>query len=395
MIRYCLLLFIAVAAFVFNGCSEEKKETAAPVVQEVPPLPVEVVTVAKENVPLWAEYTGKTEASKRVDISARVSGRLEQILFKEGDYVEKGETLFVIERDTYEAALAEAKARLAKDKASLVLAQKDVERYRPLVAEDLAPRVTLEQNEARVAELEAVIKGDQAKITETETKLSYTVVSAPISGKISRTLVDVGNIVGYGGQTVLTTMVADDLMYAYFNPSESQFQLMRQYKSQDQMMARVRISNKSEGLVDRKPLTGKVDFTDNRVDSMTGTITMRAEVANPDHTVLEGTFVYVELMITDQVSFLMIPPGAVQEDQLGSFVYVVAEDNTAKRVEISIGFENRHYLLVTKGLEGGEQVVISGLAKVRPKTKLSAADVTEKKGVIAVLAEQGLIPGKE
>ena len=394
MIRLYLSVFMAFSVVLLSGCSEEKKEEVA-TVQAPPPLPVETITVNKKKVPIWVEYTGKTEASKRVDVTARVSGRLEQVLFKEGDYIEKGETLFVIERDSFEAAFAEAKARLEKDKASLELAKKDVERYRPLVAEDLAPRATLEQYEARVAELKATLKGDQAKITEAETNLSYTVIEAPISGKVGRRLVDIGNVVGPGSTALLTTMVADDPMYVYFNPSEVEFQAMRQYKSQDTMTARVTIPDRADSMVKRKPFMGIVDFTDNKVDSMTGTITMRAEIANPDHAILEGTFVYVELMITDQHEFLLIPPGAVQEDQRGSFVYVLDTDNTARRVDVGIGYESRHYVMINRGLEGGETVIISGLAKVREKSSLIPTDVTETKGVMATLAEKNMLPGKE
>ncbi|MGA7279619.1 MAG: efflux RND transporter periplasmic adaptor subunit, partial [Desulfocapsaceae bacterium] len=221
--------------------------------------------------------------------------------------------------------------------------------------------------------------------------LSYTEVTAPISGRVSRKLVDIGNIVGYGEQTVLTTIVSDDPMYAYFNPTEAQFQIMRTYKSQDQMDARVAVSGDGTGLVTREPLSGKVDFSDNRVDNMTGTISMRAQVGNADHTLLEGTFVYVDVMVTDQASFLVIPPGVVQEDQQGSYVYVLDENSSAKRVNIKSGYESRYYLIVTEGLQGGEQVLVSGFAKVRQGVKLAPTDATDTKGVKAILKEKGML----
>lgn len=394
MTRNKLLLLITASLLFFGGCTEEKKE-AAPQPQEAPPLNVETITVAKEKAPIWLRYTGKTEATKRVEVRARIAGRLDQVMFQEGDFIEKGDVLFVIEKDKYEAELEQAKARRERDLATLDLARKDVERYKPLVAEGLAPRVTLEQYEARVAELDATIKADIAAIKDAELNLSYTEVVAPISGRASRKLVDVGNIVGYTDQTVLTTIVSDDPMFAYFNPTESQFQVMRQHKSQDQMSARVTIPGDVKGLLEREALEGKVSFTDNRIDRTTGTIIMRAEVANPDHSILEGTFVYVEVMVTDQASFLMIPPVAVQEDQQGSFVYVAGQDQTAKRVDIKAGFESRHYLLVVDGLEGGEQVIISGFARLQPGVKLAPTDVSSTKGVLAELEKQGMLPGKE
>lgn len=383
-----LLLLFPLLTFMLAGCNEDKQQQPAP--QPPPPMKVEAITVNMEKLPIWLEYTGKTEATKRVEVRARVSGRLDDVLFNEGDYVEKGALLFILEQDKYEAALAQAKAQLERNRATLLLAQKDVERYRPLVAEGLAPRATLEQYQAREAELVASIKSDQATIRDAELNLSYTKIVAPISGRISRKFVDVGNIVGYGEQTVLTTIVSDDPIYAYFSPTETQFQVMRQYKSRDRMAARVNIPGNLKGLLERKPLVGEVNFTDNRIDQNTGTVTMRAEVANPDHSILEGTFVYVEVMVTDQVSFLMVPPSAVQEDQRASFVYVVGENNTAERVDIKRSYESRHYLIVSEGLKGGERIIVSGLAKLTPGQAIDPVDVTQTKGVRARLAAQDM-----
>ena len=138
MTRLWLIFLLVIPSFLV-GCSEEKKQQEAPAAaQEMPPLPVEFITASKEQVPIWIEYNGQTEATKRIEITARVSGVLEEVLFNEGDYVNEGDTLFRIEKDTYEAALAQAKANYERDKASLSLAQKDVERYTPLVEEDLS-----------------------------------------------------------------------------------------------------------------------------------------------------------------------------------------------------------------------------------------------------------------
>lgn len=392
-IRFSVMLMFCIS-LMLQGCSEEsdKAETAP---QAPPPLPVEVVAANKDQIPIWLEFTGKTEATKRVEIRARVSGRLEQIHFQEGDLVQKGETLFTLEKDQYEATLAQAKAQLQQSEATLSLARKDVERYAPLVAEELAPRATLEQYQAKVAELEAAIKANNATIREAELNLSYTDIIAPISGTISRSLIDIGNIVGYGEPTLLTTIVNDNPMFAYFNPTERQFQLMRQYKSKDKMDARVSVREKTDGLLKRESLKGLVGFADNKIDQQTGTITMRAEVANHEHTMLEGTFVYVEVMVTDRPSFIMLPPSVIQEDQRSSFVYIVGEDNLAKRVDVEKGYENRHYAMITKGLKGGEKVIVSGLAKVANGRNVQAADVTETKGIRAQLAELGMLEKTE
>jgi RND family efflux transporter MFP subunit len=369
-----------------SGCSSDKKEPQAP--QAPPPLQVETITVQKEQVPIWLEYTGKTEATQRIEVRARVSGSLEQVLFKDGEFVDKGQRLFVIEKTSYQASLDQALAQLEHDKASLKLAETDVNRYKPLVEKDLAPRATLDQYVAKADELRAVLKSDQAAIREAELNLSYTEVLAPESGRVGRKNVDIGNIVGYGEQTLLTTIIFDDPMYAYFNPSEEEFQIMRQHKSVDKMAAKVRVPDNRGHLVQREAYTGHVDFGDNRVDRMTGTITMRAIVANAKHDLLEGTFVYVDVFVSDQAKFTMVPPSVVMEDQQGSFLYVVDENSKAKRINVKRGFESRYYLQITDGLTDGDKVIISGLQKVSEGREISGTDVTDTKGVIAVMQQQ-------
>jgi RND family efflux transporter MFP subunit len=391
--KHTMVLLVAVS-FILGGCSEEKgkqpTERPAP-----PPIKVNVVKAAIENVPIWIEYTGKTEASQRVEVRARVAGKLEETLFNEGDKVEKGQKLFVIEKSSYEAAVAQARAKKEADQASLGLAMADVERYKPLVAEGLAPRVTLEQNEARVAELKAAIKADQAALDDALLNLSYTDVVSPISGKISRKNIDVGNIVGFSEKTLLTTVIADDPMHAYFSPNEEQYQIVQRYKSKDKLDARVTVPNNYKKLLDRGTFKGFVDFNDNQADPMTGTITMRATVANPDSQLFEGTFVYVELFVTDKAEFLMLTPAVIQDDQRGSYVYVADENNTAQRVDIKRGMETRHYAVIAEGLKGGERVITNGLAKIRPGTKVEPNDVTATESVMALMQKDGMIPEKE
>lgn len=396
MITRFVYLLLGCVLIVVGGCSEEDKtKQSSAQAQKRPPLAVETVTVKNEKIPVWIEYTGKTEASKRVEVRARVSGRLEKVFFREGEYVEKGQKLFELEKTSYEADLEQAKAKLQGDLASLKLARADVARYVPLVKEGLAPRVTLEQNEARAKELEALIRSDKAKVKDAELNLSYTSVVAPIGGRVGKMDVDLGNIVGYTEKTLLTTIVFDNPMYAYFNPSEEQYQLMLQFRSKQVLDAQVRVPSTVQKILNRKPYTGVVDFRDNRVDRMTSTITMRAAVDNENHDLLEGTFVYVDVFITDERSFLMVPPSVVLEDQLGSFVYVVEGTEKIKRIDIERGYEGRDYLIVDSGLKDGDRVIISGFAKLRPESTIAPKDVTETKGVMAIMKAKEMTKKKE
>lgn len=394
--RKLSLAAIALVFLLLSGCSDDKKEQQAKQPpKEAPPLPVEVVVVNKQPVPIWIEYTSKTEATRRIEVRARVAGRLEETLFKEGDLVEKDQKLFVIEKASYEAEVAKARAARAKNEASLKLATADVNRYKPLIAEGLAPRATMEQYQAREMELKASIQADQAAIREAELNLSYTDVLAPIAGRISRKHVDVGNIVGYSDKTLLTTIVADNPMYAYFNPTEEEFQIMRQHRDQEHMDARVRVPTSATALVERGSFSGKVDFTDNRVDRMTGTITMRAIVDNPDHNLLEGTFVYTEVFVTKKGKFMMVPPSVVTEDQRGSYLFTVDAENQARQVYIKRGYEGRYYLDIQEGLADGDKVIISGLPKLRNGLKVASQDVTDTKGVMAILKAGKMVPDTE
>ena len=383
--------FLAIlSCFFLISCSGEPEQ--APITKQTP-LTVETITINKEKTPIWIEYTSKTVATQRIAVQARVSGRLEAVLFQEGDLVKKGDILFVIEKTSYQAAVEQAKAALQKDLATLKLAVADVNRYRPLVADGLAPRATLEQYQARQGELSAIINADQAAVRDAELTLSYTDVLAPADGRASLSLVNVGNIVGYGTNTTLTTIVSDNPMYTYFNPTEADFQLMRKFRTNDRMGARVRIPFSYTANTDQPIAGGYVDFADNKIDPATGTISMRAIIDNQNHYLLEGTFVYTEVFLTDQLPFFALPMGIIFDDQQGAYVYVVDENGTVKRKNVTRGYSTRYLVTIKEGLEAGDQVIISGLVKLREGLEVAPTDMTSSKSVHATLKEKGLLKG--
>ena len=375
----------------FSGCNEpeQKKEKLAP-----PPLSVEVVTVHKKNFPLWMQYTGMTKASSDQEIRARVSGRLQRIYFKDGAYVKKGDRLFLIEQSEYKSNLLSAKAKKQQDEASLELAKADVERYKPLVEEGLAPRATLEQHEARKSELIAAIAADEAAIQNAKLQLSYTVIKAPVSGQVGTRLVDVGNLVGYGESTLLATIKQTSIIYAYFSPSESDVQKIYKFRSRKELPAFIKVRGQGEDILKRKRLDGYVDFSNNTVDPLTSTIMMRATIDNTSLSVYPGTFVYVNIFVTDKFNFIMLPPQSIFEDQLGKFVYTVDKNNTARRTSVTTNLSSRYYTSITTGLKDGDRVVISGLMKVQDGRLLKPEDVTDKKGIEAVMKAHNLIPNE-
>ncbi len=388
--RYVIYTIILSASLFFSsGCNDEKRST----VPKAPPsLNVETVTVQKKKFPIWVQFTGMTKAVSDQEIRARVSGRLEKRFFEDGASVKKGDKLFLIEQSQYQSNLDAAKSRKLKDEAALSLAEADVKRYIPLVKEGLAPRATLEQYEAKRDALIAAIAADEAAIQNAQRELSYTVITAPISGQIGTRYVDVGNLVGYGESTLLASIVQTDKIYTYFSPSEEEVQKIYKFKSRETLPAFIEVRGQGNEIFKRKRLDGVVDFTNNTVDPLTSTVSMRATIDNEKKSVYPGTFVYINVFITDKHKFVMIPPQAILEDQLGKFVYRVDANDTAVRTSVEPSFSTRYYTSIHKGLKTGDKVVISGLVKIRNGSKLKPVDVTKTKGIDAVLKEHDLIP---
>jgi len=385
-IKWFYLLLIS-SLLLLNACSKEKQVKTKRVVL---PLLVNTITVKKEAVPIWKQYTGMTKASSEQDVKARVSGVLEKIYFKDGEYVHKGDKLFQIQQDEYIAALNIVRAKKQQDEASLSLAIADVNRYKPLVNEGLAPRATLEQYQAKQAGLRAVIAGDIAEINKAKLQLNYTTIKAPISGKVSSRLVDIGNLVGQGESTLLTTIVSIDPIYAYFSPSQKDVRLFQKYRNKDKPDAFIEV----QGTQKKLRLDGYVDFENNVVDPLTSTISMRATINNKDKKVLPGTFVYVNLFINDKYKFLMIPPEVIFSDQLGKYVYIVDKNSKAKRVDIKTGYSSKYYVSVKSGLKDGDKLIISSLVKLKAGRVLNAKDTTDTDGITAIFKNNNLIPKK-
>ena len=381
-----LIPLYAVALF-FHACDKENTTTTT---QKTQPLQVQTITVEKKNVPIWARYTGRTRASNTQEVKARVAGVLQERYFHDGDLVHKGEKLFKIQQDEYIAALKIAQAKKLQDKAQLQLAKADVTRYKPLVKEGLAPRAILEQYEAKKASLEAALIADDANIEQAQLNLNYTIIKAPITGKISARYVDVGNLVGPGNTTLLTTIVKADPIYAYFSPSQSDVRIFSKYKDPNKPYAFIELANTNNPL----RLNGYVDFQNNTVDPLTSTISMRAVIKNPNYSLLPGSFVYVHIFISDKHPFLMIPPEVIFNDQLGKFVYIV-QNNTLVRTNITTGYSSKYYVAVTQGLKDGDKLVVSSLMKLKPNLSVTSTDVTQEKGIDAILKKHNLIPTQE
>ena len=385
-------LALSSAALFVVGCSDEAKEgTKVQAKTEKPLLPVEFIEIKKQKLPIWMRFNGSTKASNKQTVQVRVKGRLKKVFFEAGQMVKKGEVLFEIERDTLESQVNASKAKLEVEKVNLKLAEVDLARYAPLAKDGLIPVQKYEQQKTLVESYKAKVAMGEAALDEKQTNLGYSTIEAPIAGVISRSFVDVGNLVGYDGPTALTNIVVSDPMYAYFNPSEEEIQLIRKYRDRKEMDAVVIIPTKNKKLLGDRRIRGTVDFSESLVDVKTSTITSRVVFKNPKLTVFPGTFVTVGLLVTDKIDIMAVPKSAIQRDQISQYVFVIDEKDEIARRNIDTGYETKQFKVIQKGLKDHDRVVMSNFIKVKPKMKVSAVDVTTKKGIMAIMKEKNLL----
>ncbi|MCP4577577.1 MAG: efflux RND transporter periplasmic adaptor subunit, partial [Deltaproteobacteria bacterium] len=284
-----LVTFTLFATFPLWGCKKENKQAAAP-----PPPTVTVEKVTLKTVPVHLNYVATTESIKTVDIRARVEGFLEERRFVEGADVSQGDIIFVIEKAPYEAELEMSLAQLARDKASLSFAKDQVKRYKPLAEQDFVTQESLEDYETKAREAAAAVKADLAQIKQNRLNLGYCTMYAPLNGRIGRTLVNVGNLVGAGQDTKLATIVQLDPLYVYFSPSEKDLRLILKHRQEKNIPVNIILSDGSTYVH-----PGKVDFIDNTADPKANTINMRAVIPNPEKTLLPGIYVQADLFLCD------------------------------------------------------------------------------------------------
>ncbi len=325
----------------------------------MPPMPVTAIDVHPESVPTLIEAVGQTEGSKDVEVRARVSGMLMQQRYEEGDQVKAGAVLFTIDRAPLGIALAQAQAALAQDKANLERAQREAARLKPLVAEKaISSRELDDANTALQAAL-ASQRVNEAKLRDAELSLSYTNVTAPISGVTDRAQFSQGTLVTAGTESsLLTTMHIIDPVWVRFSLSESEALQLRQSKGNREVTLTLADGSNYKA-------TGKINFSASTVDNRTGMVEMRAEFPNPDHLLLPGQFVRAQVKIGQREAYL-IPQTALTQTDQSSMLFTVAADNTvAPRPVETDGWSGQNWV-VTKGLAPGDKVIIDNLMKLRP-----------------------------
>ena len=339
-----------------------------------PPPAVSVTPVVSREVTETIDYIGRLTAVDEVDVVARVPGFLEERKFKEGQYVKKGDLLFRIEQATYKAAVEQARANVAKAKATEVNAKLQFERGKELVRNQNIPQATLDQRAADEEAAQASVMEAQAALDQAEINLGYTEIRSPIDGRIGLAIFTEGNLV-QPSSGKLATIVSQDPIYVTFQVSQRNLLDYFRRRAEDpgkntHVNIRIKLPN---GTI--YPHAGLSDFLDVQVDPTTDTVTVRATVPNPEHVLIPGGVVGVTVERGAPKSALAIPQAAVLLDQAGRYVLVV---DAAKKVEqrrVTTGVEQGRNIVVTDGLKEGELVIVEGIQKVRPGQTVTATVV--------------------
>jgi RND family efflux transporter MFP subunit len=325
----------------------------------------------------WDEFTGRFAAVESVEVRARVSGYLTAVLFTDGEDVKAGDLLFTIDPRPFERALDQAKAQLNQATVSVSNAKLDVERGRPLLQRDYISKKAFDDRENLVRDAEALVKIAEARVKAAELELSFCRITAPISGRISRTLVTPGNFVSGGGSdtgsTILTTIVMQDPIYIYFDVSEnSALKYQRLAKSAGKAADGILGAAVGVGLPDESgfPHNAKLDFLENRLDEGTGTLRARAILANQDRFFSPGMFARVRLQGSPEYEALLLPDEAVGTDQANRFLYVVGDDDIPVRRNVELGPLDGGLRVIRKGLKPDDWVILRGQQRVRPGQKI-------------------------
>ncbi len=354
-----------------RGSSIDRRPAAGP-----PPAVTVSKPVAREVID-WDEYTGRLEATESVDVRARVAGYLEQVHFKDGQVVAKGDLLYTIDRRPFEAAVEQARAELGQARTKHENTMKDVERGRPLVATKIMSEKVFDDRTNLKREAEAAVKVAEAKVRTAELEFGFTQITAPISGRMSRSLITAGNYVTGGGAaqpTLLTTIVSQNPIFVYFDVSDANASKYRRLSlSGAKGVARDNGGSGELALPDEQgfPHRGTVDFSDNRLDAGTGTLRVRAVVDNSKGLFSAGLFARVRVAGSTSYQALLLPDEAFGTDQANKFVLVVADDGTVARRVVQQGPLVQGLRVVRTGLKPEDWVVIKGLQRARPGQKVA------------------------
>ncbi len=327
---------------------------------------IRAAPAVEKDVPVEVRAVGRIVSNQSVAIRAQVSGTLVAVHFTEGQAVKKGDLLVEIDRRPYEAALAEAKARLAQDRARAENARSDATRYAELVQKEYVTPQQYEAAKSNAVASDAGVAADEAAVRRAELNLAYCAIRAPASGRTGRLLVHAGNLVAAGGPDPLLTLEQVKPVFASFSVPERELASLRDWRASP-LRVRVRPGAAPE-------VEGTLDFVDNAIDPTTGTILLKARVANEDELLWPGQVVDVTLRLAERAHAVVVPAGAVAQGQQGDYAYVVSPEKKAELRAVTVALAGDREAVIAKGIAAGELVVTEGQLKLQPGMPVEILD---------------------
>ena len=371
-VAFGLAVLAGAGALVWTGNGRAQADSGAPSAPAA--TPVSVAKVAERDTAIWDEFSGRLEAVEQVEVRSRVAGAIQEIKFREGALVHKDDVLVVIDPALYAAEVARAEAQVAAAQARLVFTKSDYERGQQLTGTNTISQRDQDNRINAYREADANLKAAQASLKTAQLNLGYTEVRAPVTGRVGKREITVGNLIAAGpGSPLLTTIVSTSPIYASFNADEQVVLRALAALGDDAAASKtgripVRMGTATS---DGTPFEGHMQLIDNQVDPRSGTVRVRAVFDNKDGRLLPGQFVRLQMGQPKTERAMMINERAVGTDQNKKFVMVVNNENKAEYREVSLGVAVDGLRMVTSGLKPGEQIVVKGLQRVRPGAPLA------------------------
>lgn len=331
-----------------------------------PPIPVAVMPVTEGVFPVVVDGLGTATSRRIVTIRTQVDGRLDQVLFQEGQIVKEGDVLAIVDPRPYEAKVMEAQGKLEQDKAMLRDARLILKRYQQLFKQDSIARQDLDTQAAKVTQYEGLLDTDQGILDNAKVQLSFTRIVAPFDGRLGLRLVDAGNVVKAGEATGIVTITQIRPIDVLFTiPADKLPPILARFNEGKEMVVRAFDRNFKTVLA-----TGVLKSIDNQIDPSTGMIKLKAEFSNEDNSLYPNQFVNAQLLIEDRESSILVPANAILRGAQGTYVYTVDGESVVAARPVKLGGVNGQVAEVVEGLAVGESVVTDGFDKLRPGTKV-------------------------
>jgi multidrug efflux system membrane fusion protein len=360
---FVALAAVAATAFYFRPSDAESKSAAA----ELRPTPVPVAAVVEAEVVTWNEFSGRLEAVERVDIRSRVAGAIQSVHFVEGSLVRKGDLLVTIDPAPYAAEVDRVQAQVVAAQARVTYTSSERDRGQRLWDANAIARREFDERANAFKEAEANLRAAEAALQSVRLSLGYTQVRAPVSGRVGRLEVTVGNLVAAGPSApVLTTLVSVDPIYASFDADEQVVARALKEVAAAPGSSLQSIPVEMSTAVDNTPFLGHLQLVDNQVSAKSGTVRVRAVFENKDGVLMPGQFAHLRMGQSKSTPALLVNERAVGTDQSKKFVMVVGPDNKTVYREVTLGSTANGLRIVTSGLSAGERIVVSGLQRIRP-----------------------------